>query len=198
MQCKKISAFIIALTVFLATGCSDDPLVRHKRKTDFFDGVPDLPPLAQLCQDNMEDIFNTYYQERMAEAVTGSIEEGTTIVAGSSHPPFKEKNCQGCHDFKKANLLIAPDNELCEICHVGFVKGDYVHGPVAIRDCLACHLPHESKHKSLLRENVSEVCNKCHQEERLAVKMHNAVMEHNMECVNCHDAHGGNRQYFLK
>lgn len=198
MQRKLIALFILALLLFQAAGCSDDPLVRHKQQTAFFDGVPDLPPLAQLCTDNMEDIFNVFYQERLAEAMAASIEEDKVIDTGSSHRPFTEKNCEGCHDFQKANMLLVPDDELCESCHVGFVKGDFVHGPVAIRDCMACHLPHSSKHRSLLQENVSAICEKCHQEERLAAQMHDAVMEHNMDCVDCHDAHYGSREYFLK
>ncbi|MFZ5759965.1 MAG: cytochrome c3 family protein [Thermodesulfobacteriota bacterium] len=186
----------IAGTVLVA--CSSDPLVNHKRLTNFFDGVPPLPPLEQLCEDNMEDLFNTYYEERLAEAAAGSIEEEKVVVAGSSHPPYAEKNCEGCHDFKNKNLLIVPANQLCEVCHVGFVKGHYIHGPVAVRECLACHVPHTSEHKSLLQESVSGICAKCHQEERLASQMHQLVMKNNMECVNCHDAHGGETPYFLK
>ncbi len=200
MRPAQLSILFFPFLLGLFTGCSDDPLVSHKLKTDYFDGVPDLPPLAQLCEDNMDDIFNTYYQNRLAEASAGSIEEKKVVTAGSSHRPFTDKNCQGCHNFKKTNMLIAPADQLCEICHIDFVKGkgDFIHGPVAVKDCLACHLPHESKHKALLRESVSGICGTCHHEKRLAVEMHNAVMDHAMECVDCHDAHGGGRQYFLK
>ncbi|MBI5559121.1 MAG: cytochrome C [Deltaproteobacteria bacterium] len=193
-----LNFFAVCTVMVTAAGCAKDPLRTHKVLTDFFDGVPDLPPLQQLCEDNMADIFNTYYEERLAEASAGSIEEEKVVAFGSSHPPYAEKNCQGCHDFKKKNMLIVPKEELCETCHVGFVKGKYIHGPVSVRDCVACHLPHSSKHKSLLQESVSEICLKCHQEERLASKMHKLVMKNNMECVNCHDAHGGNTPYFLK
>jgi predicted CXXCH cytochrome family protein len=190
--------FVLCGVLPALAGCSGDPLVNHKRLTNIFDGVPDLPPLQQLCEDNMADIFNTYYEEKLAEAQAGSIEEEKAVVVGSSHPPYAEKNCQGCHNFKKTNLLIVPPDQLCETCHVGFVKGKYIHGPVSVRDCLACHLPHSSKNKSLLQESVSDICSKCHQEERLASQMHKLVMKNNMECVNCHDAHGGDTPYFLK
>lgn len=190
----------LCVFVVLIAGCADDPMVEHKIRTNFFDGVPDLPPLKQLCKDNMGDLFNTYYEESLAEAESGALEEQKAIIAGSSHPPYAEKNCQGCHDFKNKNLLLAPADELCEMCHVGFVdsQGENIHGPVAVRDCLACHLPHTSTYKSLLKESVSGICGTCHQEERLAVNMHNAVTEHKMECVNCHAAHGGDVTYFLK
>ena len=199
---KRLILFfsILCALIVLVGGCADDPLVEHKIRTDFFDGVPDLPPLEQLCKDNMGDLFNVYYEERLSEAAAGSLEQEKIVTAGSSHPPYAEKNCQGCHDFKNKNLLLAPADELCEMCHVGFVdsKGKNIHGPVAVRDCLACHLPHSSLNKALLKESVSGICDTCHQEERLAVNMHNAVMEHKMECVNCHDAHGGDVTYFLK
>lgn len=179
-------------------GCAKDPLVKHKWLTNMFDGVPALPPLKQLCDDNMADIFNTYYEERLAEAQAGSIEEEKVVVVGSIHPPYADKNCQGCHDFKKTNMLIVPADQLCETCHIGFVKGSFIHGPVSVRDCLACHLPHTSKNKALLKESLSGICLKCHQEERLAAQMHKLVMSHNMECVNCHNPHGGGSPYFLK
>ena len=194
---STIAVFLPLLT----TGCSEDPLVRHKRQTDFFDGVPDLPAIALLCEDNMEIMFNDYYEQRLAEASAVSIEDEqiqATSGKASSHPPFKEKNCQGCHDFNQKSMFIAPLHRLCEVCHVDFVQGHYVHGPVAVRDCLVCHLPHESQNKSLLRDTPSGICNKCHQEDRQVEQMHELVMEHRMDCVNCHDAHGGDKQYFLK
>lgn len=191
---------IISGLAVLVVGCADDPLTEHKIRTDLFDGVPPLPPLDQLCKDNMGDLFNVYYEERLSEAEAGDLEQEKIVTAGSSHPPYAEKNCQGCHDFKNKNLLLAPADELCEMCHVDFVdnKGKNIHGPVAVRDCLACHLPHSSLNKSLLKESLSGICGTCHQEKRLAVNMHNAVMEHKMECVNCHDAHGGDVTFFLK
>jgi len=198
MKKVLIRLIFFTLLLLLTFACSNDPLSRHKLTTNFFDGVPDLPPLNQLCEDNLEDLFNTFYQAQLAEATSGTIEEKINIVKGSSHPPYAEKNCKGCHNFKAENMLIAPDEQLCEICHVDFVQGNFIHGPVAVRDCVACHQPHSSTHKSLLKESLSGICAKCHQEERLASEMHDAVMEHNMDCVDCHDAHGGNKVYFLK
>ena len=153
---------------------------------------------VNLRKPSLEDVYLHYTGRSMKEV--DALEEEKIVTAGSSHPPYAEKNCQGCHDFKNKNLLLAPPDELCEMCHVGFVdsKGKNIHGPVAVRDCLACHLPHASNYKSLLKESVSGICSTCHQEKRLAFNMHDTVMEHKMECVNCHDAHGGDVTYFLK
>jgi predicted CXXCH cytochrome family protein len=195
---RSLPPFTVVVLLLQIFGCSGDPLSTHKIKTNFFDGVPDLPPLDVLCEDNMEELFNTYYQDRLAESTSGNIEEERKIVRGSVHPPYDEKNCKGCHDFEQKNMLIAPKDELCETCHVDFVQGNYVHGPVAVRDCLACHLPHSSENKSLLKMSLSGICDKCHHEDRLAAGMHYAVIEHNMDCVNCHNAHGSDKVYFLK
>ncbi len=197
---RYFCSLIISIGLLFFAGCNEDPLLKHKVLTDFFDGVPDLPPLEQLCEDNMDDLFNVYYENVLAEALAGDIETKKVVVAGSGHPPYVEKDCEGCHNFKNKNLLLAENDKLCEICHVDFVinKGVNTHGPVAVRDCLACHVPHTSAHPSLLQEGVSDICDKCHHEARLAVEMHILVMEHGMECVSCHDAHGGDSHYFLK
>ncbi len=200
-NCSLLIRLVPLFILLVVYGCARDPLVKHKQLTNFFDGVPDLPPLDRLCEDNMEDLFNSYYENRLAEASAGSIEEQRVVTdEGSSHPPYAQKRCQGCHDFQNKNLLIAPEDELCEKCHTNFVasKGKNIHGPVAVRDCLACHLPHSSGNKALLQESLSAICDKCHHEERLAVRMHEQVMAHDMDCVNCHDAHGGDARYFLK
>lgn len=198
---RRLLTILLALCCLssLLLSCAKDPLEKHKVLTNVFDGVPELPPLEQLCEDNMADLFNTYYENQLAEAAAGAIEEDKVLTAsGSSHRPYAEKDCQGCHNFKKRNLLIAANDQLCEICHVGFVKGKFVHGPVSVRDCLSCHVPHSSAHPSLLQKSLSGICAKCHTEDRLAKQMHDLVMKNNMECVDCHDAHGGDTPYFLK
>ncbi len=196
---KIIAVFSGCCLACLLLSCAGDKLEQHKILTNVFDGVPELPPLEQLCEDNMADMFNIYYEDRLAEAAAGDLEEKKIVsAAGSGHRPYVEKDCQGCHNFKKRNLLIAPNDQLCEICHVGFVRGKFIHGPVSVRDCLACHVPHSSENPSLLQRSLSGICDKCHKEERLARQMHELVMKNNMECVNCHDAHGGDTPYFLK
>lgn len=182
----------------LLVSCAD-PMARHKVLTNLFDGVPSLPSLQELCKDSMEDVFNEYYEARLAEAASGSLEdEELTKEKGSIHPPYRDQNCTGCHDFKKRNLLKTTKDKLCFICHKDFIKGSFVHGPVSVGACLACHFPHSSENVYLLRENRNALCGKCHKERRLAYNMHEQVIKHNMLCVNCHDPHSGNVKYFLK
>lgn len=191
------------LLTLLTSGCLEiDPLKKHKILTTIFDGVPDLPALEELCEDNIEDLFNQYYEKRISEANMGDWEENKTSTGaasqGSRHRPWKEKDCQGCHNFQATNKLHRPKNEICYLCHKNFIQGRFVHGPVSVGACMACHDPHSSGHPSLLRRSLQEICFMCHLEKRLASQMHDKIMNSGMVCVNCHDPHSSDTRYFLK
>lgn len=195
----------IVLAVMLlwlcTTGCwKVDPLVKHNLLTTFFDGVPDLPSVDELCEENMEDLFNKYYEEKLKDSMMGASEadKPKTETDRSEHRPWKEKNCKGCHDFKAESKLLTSKKEICYLCHKNFIQGTFVHGPVAVGACLACHDPHSSANPSLLRLPLKEICFKCHREERLAAKMHEKIISRGMLCVDCHDPHSRNMRYFLK
>jgi len=191
-------AFVFCILLLGLAGCSD-PITRHNTLNLFFDGVPDLPPVEQLCQEHMGDKYKEFYDALAEEeALKKQKANSKNQVYGYKHRPFAEKKCKGCHDFTKPNRLITEKSELCFVCHKNFIKGNFVHGPVAVGDCLACHLPHESKNPALLQESRSEICGKCHREKRLAAQMHEQVIDHRMDCVDCHDPHSSGAQYFLK
>lgn len=177
------------------TGCSD-PVARYKVLSTIFDGVPSLPPAGEMCSQ--------YYQE--PEVAEGAGRDMVTVgnqsaeKAGSSHQPYREKLCRDCHsNNKNVNAgLIAPKRELCGVCHKDFIRGHNIHGPVAVGDCLACHLPHSSKYPSLLKADPDAICATCHQESRLAAAMHDRFLVKTISCGECHDPHAGDARYFLK
>jgi predicted CXXCH cytochrome family protein len=69
-----------------------------------------------------------------------------------------------------------------------------LHGPVAIGECSACHLPHASAYAGLLRRRPETLCRGCHQ----ALYTCPARREgEGAECASCHDAHGGADARFL-
>lgn len=190
---KKILP-VLALAIFLLAGC--DPVTRHKVLSTLFDGYPSLPPAENYCSD-----YVAAYVAKAAAAAEGESEQETGIGKKenfSRHLPYAEKKCNDCHDQTKENGLIAPSRELCFICHTGFIKGTQVHGPVAVGECAACHLPHSSKHPSLLKAAQDEICATCHRETRIAAGMHARVEENKLNCVDCHDPHYGDSRYFLK
>ena len=199
---KHRSLPALLLLLLCTSGCfQSDPLAKHSMLTTFFDGVPDLPSLYELCQENMADLFNKYYEERIKESTLGG-SEGDKPASGESdrseHRPWKEKNCKACHDFKAESKLLTSRKEICYLCHKNFIQGTFVHGPVAVSACLVCHDPHSSANPSLLRLPLKEICFKCHREDRLAAKMHEKVISRGILCVECHDPHSRNIRYFLK
>lgn len=194
----RLCGLFLGIT-FLVSGCADS-VTKHSILSALFDGVPGLPTTEKLCEDEMGDQYKEFYEALAREEAIRIAEEGSKGLKKivSRHMPFVEKNCKGCHNFKATNRLITEKNQLCYVCHTDFIKGKYVHGPVAVGDCMACHLPHDAKYTSLLKEHKNYICSKCHYEGRLAEQMHKKVITHNMNCIDCHDPHSGNAQYFLR
>jgi predicted CXXCH cytochrome family protein len=117
---------------------------------------------------------------------------------GSDHPPYLEKKCDDCHNKTTESGFVTSKEDLCYVCHTDFIKGRFVHGPVAARSCLFCHEPHNSPHQSLLKKEQSAICAECHKEKRVAAAMHEKFAQQKMGCVECHDPHYGNVRFFLK
>ncbi|MBW1646429.1 MAG: cytochrome C [Deltaproteobacteria bacterium] len=195
---KMILPLLVAAVIAawpLATGC--DRMTRHQVLTTIFDGVPDPIPPEQI----LEDYYQRRRQQELAAAAGQEGDAGPGRRHVSKHKPYAEKKCKDCHDFSTSVGLIRPPRELCFVCHRDFrrhLRDPYVHGPVAVGDCSACHLPHSSEYTALLRRDRSKICDKCHQESRLAAVMHEKVINHQMACVDCHDPHFGQARYFLK
>ncbi|SHI77095.1 doubled CXXCH domain-containing protein [Malonomonas rubra DSM 5091] len=190
---RRLLLLFIACALLALAGC--DSVARHKVLTTVFDGVPELPQPERLCDE--------YYEQRQAYEASGKIlnEKGEVVNDDrSSHKPYAEKACNDCHSSNKDvnDGLIAPKRELCGVCHTNFITGLNVHGPVAVGDCLACHLPHSSNHKALLKEDPDTICATCHQEDRLAAAMHDRFVTKEISCGECHDPHSGDARYFLK
>ena len=188
------SLFLLLPLCLVLSGC--DEVARHKVLTTIFEGVPSLPPADEFCVTYHEEEMEKYLARQAGKELAAKA--AGEQAAASRHKPFHEKKCLDCHDFKSAIGLLRPKLELCQMCHTNFIKGEFVHGPVGVGDCSACHLPHTSEHPSLLVLDKNGLCGKCHTEERLAVNMHKQVMVKGMNCVDCHDPHFGNSKYFLK
>lgn len=194
MVAKKRHIAILALmfACFLA-GC--DTVNRHKVLSTVFDGVPSLPPPEQICVDYAEKKLSDQRDELSGKKMAGS----EVAEKESVHPPYEEKKCDNCHDKSKDSGLQRPPNELCFMCHKDFFKGyAYQHGPAAVGDCLACHVPHNSPDGPLLKTGRKVICATCHKEPRAALSLHEKVAERKLVCVDCHSPHYGNSPFFLK
>lgn len=189
----RIVTYIAVVSACLAV-CACSPIARHKVLTTVFEGVPSLPPPEQLCSEYAEKQVAALRDELAGRASA----KDATLKEASVHRPYDEKKCDDCHDKSKEGGLVRPKKDLCLMCHTNFLKGIYVHGPTAVGECLACHLPHNSKYPKLLKYDLGQLCTTCHKESRLAAQMHTQVGARKMVCADCHDPHSGNSSYFLK
>lgn len=187
--------FRLLLGVICITGAlwGCDPLTRHKVASTIFDGVPSMPPADQYCQD--------YHQTKLLEEKQSLTKKKTSAElaeTGSSHPPYKEKRCDKCHDKSKDSGLIKPRDEICFVCHPKIIDNYFMHGPAAVGSCLECHEPHSSNNKALLKVDKAKVCAVCHKEARLATAMHDKLAAAGLVCSDCHNPHAGPAKFFLR
>ncbi len=113
------------------------------------------------------------------------------------HPPFAERECQGCHGERAA--AIGPVyRPLCLGCHRELDLSSLpappaeVHPPFRDEDCGRCHASHNAETAGLLRAPQGTLCLACHRTLRKAtlltpVSAHAAVLEG--RCVACHEPH---------
>ena len=73
-------------------------------------------------------------------------------------------------------------------CHAGMLAPKFVHGPVAVQDCLLCH-KQTGQHSFQLAESGAKLCYLCHD------KMGPG---HGKDCITCHDPHGTDSEFQLK
>ena len=187
---KRGRIFWIAGIIGLLSGCN--PVTTHKITSTIFDGVPSMPPAEQYCQDFHQRALT---EEREAEKKKQLAQEKEEA---SEHPPYAEKDCNDCHDKSTDSGFVAPEKDLCFVCHKGFLKGAFAHGPAAVGACGTCHVPHNSKYGKLLKKPKDQICGVCHQEQRVAQGLHGSAMSKGMVCTDCHNPHAGNERFFLQ
>lgn len=126
-------------------------------------------------------------------------------VADESAPDDTKEShsqCTSCHAAHASPKVGGTDRtpELCYKCHESLepaaLKG-WVHGPVAVGQCLLCHEPHRTRNPHQLRQRIPALCYGCHQEAAV-----NSVRDHAEEsyadCSNCHESHTSLERPLLK
>jgi predicted CXXCH cytochrome family protein len=167
---------------------SCDQVDRHKVLTFFFDGVPPLGPEG--------------FQEELLEPNFPVTTQADQTLTWYVHEPTKD--CSTCHGKRKQRgftsqiYLTAPVPKLCYECHDDYtVSVSFVHGPVAVGQCLLCHNQHKSKIKHLLIAPEPELCYQCHDKNTIEL-----IAAHSPEqlssCTNCHNAHASSNRALLK
>jgi predicted CXXCH cytochrome family protein len=80
-------------------------------------------------------------------------------------------------------------------CHSNMGKDKFVHGPIAVGDCMACH-KQSSKHTFTPITNTGELCYKCHDKVNTKKDVHKPVKDG--DCTKCHDPHQSSFKFQLK
>lgn len=185
----RLASFGLTLLVFFVIFLvSCDDVDRHEALTFFFDGVP---PLGQ------EGLDGEFLDPNSPEfAQTGQ------TPAWYVHEP--RKNCSICHgkrkqrSFSSQTYLTAPVPKLCYNCHTDYTaSAPFVHGPVAVGQCLFCHNPHKSKIEHLLIAPEPGLCYQCHDIDTIElIAAH--LPKQLSACTDCHNAHASSAKALLK
>jgi len=201
---------------------------RYEVLTFFFTGVPPYDewvsgkPTAREAQPQLTG--RAGYEKKQAELEKRRLAQQLATVAWS-HGPFASGQCQLCHALAGSksvgqgttgsrlsmprgaapNRLLVPEEQLCIGCHsekgpeaaesVGF----RLHGPVASGLCTACHLPHQSPRRYMLRDkdNIA-MCTQCHAKEELQRWTPAHAKQSEADCLTCHNPHKGKTVKLLK
>jgi len=185
-------AIILAIpmaVLMLAPACSQAS--KYRVLSFFFDGVPSPE----------EEAARAAAAERKRVEADDADLPGAQQPAGSqhfAHAPYRENRCGACHNIQTGTLFRSDREGLCSSCHADLTaEARYVHGPVAVRDCLFCHHYHTSVLPNLLLQESPSLCLRCHDPADLIEGSHHADVAET-SCTECHDPHGGDDTLFLR
>lgn len=187
MRYTLVGLILLVLTGILLVSC--DERARHETLTFFFDGVPPM---------GLERPANG-----VVDADSQKIAQTTQTPTWYVHEP--RKDCTLCHGKReqawwpvpKAHLIELPP-KLCYGCHENFTaSAPFVHGPVAVGQCLLCHEHHKSRFQHLLKEPLPKLCYQCHDATTIqSIPEHQTKQQY--ACTDCHYAHASSTKHLLK
>ncbi len=183
------ASFGLMLLVFLGIFfVSCDEVKRHEALTFFFDGVPPLGPES--------------LQGESLDPNSSELAQTGQTPAWYVHEP--RKDCSICHGKRKQRsfssqiYLTSSVPKLCYKCHTDYtVSASFVHGPVAVGQCLFCHNPHKSKIEHLLIAPEPELCYQCHDIDTIEL-IASHLPKQLSSCTDCHNAHASSTKALLK
>ncbi len=124
-----------------------------------------------------------------------------------------EDTCDSCHEAKEtgkpddpvAVVLQEETDTLCNWCHFGITRpkkqppGWSLHKAAEEGKCLACHDPHVSVKKALLKDEPKKLCEQCHQKllEDIKTKPYVHGPINVATCDLCHGTHSSSEPFLL-
>ncbi len=194
MATRRALAILIGSVLVCCVGVACAAATRYRVLSFLFDGVP-VPGEEGLTEAAPADV---------PEAPDEGEEEkpGRRRVARADpiklHPPYQRYECGRCHSMTNRLIASTPQEGMCKQCHED-IPGDlrYVHGPVAVNDCLFCHHHHGDRYPKQLRDEPTAICLRCHDRLDLSEGSHHDEQA-GETCIDCHHAHGLDNRFFLK
>jgi predicted CXXCH cytochrome family protein len=126
------------------------------------------------------------------------------LTPSSSMPLFAHPGgCRGCHGSERDapppgwRREEAPRDLVCATsgCHARLDRAAaFLHAPVAVGDCSACHAPHSSPYPGLLTLPANDLCSACHPQLLTCP----ASAGGRTACLSCHVPHGGGDHRLLR
>lgn len=91
--------------------------------------------------------------------------------------------------------VAAGESCLTSACHSDLHKTEYIHAPVALNTCDACHGPEQEGHKFPMKRAGDATCSLCHMPLTGKKFIHAAIPQNG--CTRCHNPHGSNTKFSL-
>ncbi len=83
-----------------------------------------------------------------------------------------------------------------EECHTVFGEKAYLHGPVGLGNCQACHKPVDpNKHSWEFVRKENDLCEYCHLDQATKKNVHEPLKTG--QCLQCHDPHSSESEFML-
>lgn len=107
-------------------------------------------------------------------------------------------SCHGGDDGSVFSTVVKTGSGLCYQCHDTFEEKRYLHGPLAVGECDACHDPHGGIGPNHLHAEEVKLCRSCHGDDE--VLGHNGGREAlaGGNCSSCHDPHQSNGRFLIR
>jgi len=178
----------------IVAGC--DREARYKILTFFFEGVPPLDGEKDAVETEI-----TTVDESLQPAVAQKKNVSRILQQRRSSKHDSVADCNKCHMGGMGSgkrQLIRPMPDLCYSCHTNYhAGGGYLHGPIAVGECVFCHDPHRSKYVHLQKAPQPKLCYQCHVLEGIKLVAGHQEMQDTI-CTDCHDPHVSSMENLLK
>lgn len=116
------------------------------------------------------------------------------------HQTASLDECLSCHTGREGSFAAAtaPAPELCYGCHEPLDDKRFLHGPLAVGECLSCHDPHGGVGPFHLKDKEVSLCLSCH--DAGSVQQHGGWQQAMAEgsCSTCHDPHQSDTRFLVR